>query len=44
MFGIISDTGATVVEAVKILCEHGVPEENIIFLNLFATPQGELEI
>ncbi|CAB3982369.1 uracil phosphoribosyltransferase homolog [Paramuricea clavata] len=34
------NTGATIIEAVKVLEEHGVQEENIIFLNLFATPHG----
>ncbi|XP_028413809.1 uracil phosphoribosyltransferase homolog [Dendronephthya gigantea] len=34
------NTGATIIEAVKVLAEHGVKEENIIFLNLFATPHG----
>ena len=35
------DSGATIIEAVKVLFEHGVKEENIIFLNLFATPHGK---
>ena len=35
------DTGATIIEAVKVLAEHGVQDENIIFLNLFATPNGK---
>ena len=38
---LLQDTGATIIEAVKVLAEHGVQEENIIFLNLFATPNGE---
>jgi uracil phosphoribosyltransferase len=38
---LFQDTGATIIEAVKVLEEHGVQEENIIFLNLFATPHGK---
>lgn len=34
----IMSTGNTVVQAVNVLKEHGVPEHNIILSNLFCTP------
>ena len=34
-------TGNTIIKAVEVLKSHGVPEENIIVLNLFSTPQGD---
>ncbi|XP_064627118.1 uracil phosphoribosyltransferase homolog [Lineus longissimus] len=34
----IMSTGNTVTQAVKVLQEHGVKEENIVLLNLFITP------
>lgn len=42
-FGLLisADSGATVITAVKVLLEHGVKEENILLLNVFATPKGE---
>lgn len=36
----IMSTGNTMIKAMKILKEHGVPEENIIVLNLFCTPHA----
>ncbi|XP_061193594.1 uracil phosphoribosyltransferase homolog [Saccostrea echinata] len=39
MYPILS-TGNTVVKACAILTDHKVPEENIILLNLFTTPQA----
>ena len=33
-------TGATVKMAIRVLKEHGVHEENIIFCSLVAAPQG----
>lgn len=33
-------TGATVNMAIRVLREHGVQEENIIFCSLVAAPQG----
>jgi len=38
---ISADSGATVITAVRVLLEHGVKEENILPLNVFATPKGE---
>lgn len=35
-------TGNTVIEAVKVLVEHGVQPSVIILLSLFSTPHGEL--
>lgn len=35
-------TGNTVIEAVKVLIEHGVQPSVIILLSLFSTPHGEL--
>ena len=37
----ISGTGNTVIEAVKVLIEHGVQPSVIILLSLFSTPHGE---
>jgi hypothetical protein len=37
-------TGETIVKAVEVLQEHGVAEQNITILNLFATPEGILYI
>nr|CAG4644137.1 EOG090X09VM [Lepidurus arcticus] len=36
----IMSTGNTVIKAVSVLKEHSVPEENIILINLFCTPQA----
>ncbi|EFA85146.1 uracil phosphoribosyltransferase [Heterostelium album PN500] len=33
-------TGGTVAQAVEVLIERGVKEENIIFINLIAAPEG----
>ncbi|EPZ31636.1 uracil phosphoribosyltransferase [Rozella allomycis CSF55] len=33
-------TGGTCKKAIQVLIEHGVPEENVIFLNLIAAPEG----
>ncbi|XP_055674382.1 uncharacterized protein LOC129785613 isoform X1 [Falco peregrinus] len=41
MYPILS-TGNTVIEAVKVLVEHGVQPSVIILLSLFSTPQGKL--
>lgn len=38
---LISGTGNTVIEAVKVLIEHGVQPSVIILLSLFSTPHGE---
>uniref|UniRef100_A0A7N5JG00 Uracil phosphoribosyltransferase homolog n=1 Tax=Ailuropoda melanoleuca TaxID=9646 RepID=A0A7N5JG00_AILME len=40
MYPILS-TGNTVIEAVKVLIEHGVQPSVIILLSLFSTPHGE---
>lgn len=37
-------TGNTVIEAVKVLIEHGVQPSVIILLSLFSTPHGELNL
>ena len=37
-------TGNTVIEAVKVLIEHGVKTSVIILLSLFSTPHGELNL
>ena len=29
------------ITAIRVLLEHGVKEENILLLNVFATPKGE---
>ncbi|XP_005046032.1 PREDICTED: uracil phosphoribosyltransferase homolog [Ficedula albicollis] len=42
MYPILS-TGNTVIEAVKVLVEHGVQPSVIILLSLFSTPHGEWE-
>ncbi|XP_078375196.1 uracil phosphoribosyltransferase homolog isoform X2 [Oculina patagonica] len=34
------NSGATVITAIRVLLEHGVKEENILLLNVFATPKG----
>lgn len=36
-------TGNTVIEAVKVLVEHGVQPSVIILLSLFSTPHGKLK-
>uniref|UniRef100_A0A336M037 Uracil phosphoribosyltransferase homolog n=1 Tax=Culicoides sonorensis TaxID=179676 RepID=A0A336M037_CULSO len=36
----IMSTGNTVVKAVNVLKDHGVPEDNMILSNLFCTPQA----
>nr|CAG4641041.1 EOG090X09VM [Eulimnadia texana] len=36
----IMSTGNTVLKAVSVLKDHNVPEENIILVNLFCTPQA----
>ena len=36
----IMSTGNTVIRSVKVLKDHQVPEENIILVNLFCTPQA----
>lgn len=36
----IMSTGNTVIKAVKVLKDHGVREDNIVFLNLFCTPNA----
>ena len=33
-------TGAAAMMAVRVLLDHGVPEESIVFVSLIATPQG----
>jgi uridine kinase len=33
-------TGATAMMAIRVLLDHNVPEENIIFLSLMAAPTG----
>ncbi|CED83774.1 prtase-like protein [Phaffia rhodozyma] len=33
-------TGGSVIKAVQVVMENGVPEENIMFLNLIAAPEG----
>ena len=38
----LSGTGNTVIEAVKVLVEHGVQPSVIILLSLFSTPHGKL--
>lgn len=38
---LISGTGNTVIEAVKVLIEHGVQPSVIILLSLFSTPHGK---
>uniref|UniRef100_A0A8C9H7Z9 Uracil phosphoribosyltransferase homolog n=1 Tax=Piliocolobus tephrosceles TaxID=591936 RepID=A0A8C9H7Z9_9PRIM len=41
---LISGTGNTVIEAVKVLIEHGVQPSVIILLSLFSTPHGAKSI
>ncbi len=36
-----SGTGNTVIEAVRVLNEHGLQAKHIILLSLFSTPHGE---
>lgn len=43
MYPILS-TGNTVIEAVKVLIEHGVQPNHIILLSLFSTPHGARSI
>ncbi|NWS09023.1 UPP phosphoribosyltransferase, partial [Motacilla alba] len=43
LFG-LSGTGNTVIEAVKVLVEHGVQPSVIILLSLFSTPHGAKSI
>lgn len=43
MYPILS-TGNTVIEAVKVLIEHGVQPSVIILLSLFSTPHGAKSI
>ena len=33
-------TGGSACRAIKVLVDHGVPEANIVFLNLIAAPEG----
>ena len=33
-------TGGSACRAIKVLVDNGVPEENIVFLNLIAAPEG----
>ena len=33
-------TGATVIMAIRVLIDHGVPEEHISFLSLLSAPEG----
>jgi predicted amidophosphoribosyltransferase len=40
----ILGTGNTVIEAVKVLIEHGVQPSVIILLSLFSTPHGEFKM
>lgn len=35
-----SGTGNTVIEAVRVLTEHGLQPKHIILLSLFSTPHG----
>lgn len=34
------NSGATVITAIRVLLEHGVKEDKILLLNVFATPKG----
>lgn len=40
MYPLLTDSGATVITAIKVLLEHGVKEKNILLLNVFSTPKG----
>lgn len=40
----IMHTGATVIEAIQLLLEKDTKEENIILINLFATPAGDFKL
>jgi len=33
-------TGGSAIMAVQVLIDHGVPEENVIFINLISAPEG----
>lgn len=33
-------TGGTALAAIDVLCDHGVPEEHIVFVNLLSSPEG----
>lgn len=33
-------TGGTALKAIEVLCDHGVAENNIVFVNLIAAPEG----
>lgn len=39
-FPVSAGTGNTVIEAVRVLIEHGVQPKHIILLSLFSTPHG----
>ena len=41
---IILDTGNHVLKALSVLAEHRVGDSNIILLNLFSTPTGNLYV
>ena len=32
------------ITAIRVLLEHGVKEENILLLNVFATPKGKCSL
>ena len=38
---LFAGTGNTVIEAVRVLIEHGVQPRHIILLSLFSTPHGK---
>lgn len=40
MYPLLTDSGATIITAIKVLLDHGVKQENILLLNVFATPNG----
>ena len=33
-------TGGSAIKAIEVLMERGVPEQNIIFLNIISCPEG----
>lgn len=35
-------TGGSAIKAIDVLIEKGVPAEQIVFLNMFASPEGAL--
>lgn len=37
----LTETGATVKAAIKVLKDHGVQEKNIVFVNLFSSYKGK---